>query len=209
MNMAAHDPAMARKPQQRRAQTRFDQVLEEARRLLETEGLSGFSIPALADRLGYTRASIYKFFPTPNAVLNELMQHELVGLEQRLAGRAAQVLRMPWPEALREVTVQAAAFYNDNPVARLLVLGGPVSTEGYRAQEMTIQRLGLLSRELLLARGITLPRTRPDAATLVVDIGTTCFRLSQFLHGEITPEYLDEAVHAMQAYLTRYTQDKK
>ena len=57
---------------------------------------------------------------------------------------------------------------------------------------------------LMRSRGIALPRQRPDAATLLVELGTTCFRLSQFQHGEITPEYRDEAVHAMQAYMSRY-----
>lgn len=206
MNLALHQRGVARQPQQLRARERCDQVLGEARLLLHEEGLAGFSIPALADRLGYTRASIYKFFPTPNAVLNELMQQELAALESALARRAAQALQQPWQAAMREIVHQAVEFYNANPVARLLVLGGPVSDESYRAQEMTIQRLGSLARALLQARGIPLPRMSPDAATLVVDIGTTCFRLSQFLHGEITPAYRDEAVYAMQAYLARYAE---
>jgi len=49
-----------------------------------------------------------------------------------------------------------------------------------------------------------LPTERPDAAMLLLEIGTSCFRLSQFLHGDITPEYAEEAVRAMDAYLTHY-----
>lgn len=207
MNTAPQQRAMARQPQQTRARERFDHVLAEARALLREEGLAGFSIPVLADRLDYTRASIYKFFPTPNAVLNELMVQELDALEAALGARAAVMLKQPWPEAMREVVHAAVEFYNANPLARLLVLGGPVSDESYRAQELMIQRLGTLTRELLLARGIALPQT-PDAATLVVELGTTCLRLSQFMHGEITPAYREEAVHAMQSYLARYADGK-
>jgi AcrR family transcriptional regulator len=204
MTTLLHERAVARQPRQHRAKERFDQVLDAAQALLREGGLNAFSIPALAERLGYTRASIYKFFPTPYAVLNELAQRCLGQLESQLNSRASEVLTRPWPEAMRELVWGAAKFYNGNPVARLLVLGGPVSDDSYRAQEYTIQRLGKLARELLLARGIVLPKARPDAATLLVEIGTTCLRLSQFLHGEITNEYREEAYHAMYAYLQRY-----
>lgn len=208
LNTARRHRATARQPQQTRARERCEQVLDAARALLRAQGLAGFSIPVLAERLGYTRASIYKFFPTPNAILNELMQHELSRLEARLARRSTAVLSLPWAEALRAVVHEAAAFYKANPVARILVLGGPVGDEGYRAQEITIQRLGGLTRSLLLVRGIRLPQRAPDAATLAVEIGTACLRLSQFVHGEITPAYREEAVHAMHAYLARYVQDE-
>lgn len=197
---------LARQPRQQRARERFEQVLDCAQELLREEGIAGFSIPAVAERLGYTRASIYKFFPTPNAVLNELARRSLDALEARLQKLAPGFLAQPWPQALRAMTLEAAAFHNSDPVARTLILGGPVSDESFRAQELTIQRLGELTRALLLTRGLSLPTSKPDAAMLAVDLGTTCFRVSQFLHGRITPEYAEEAVFVMQAYLGRYLQ---
>lgn len=196
--------ARARQPQQSRGRARFEQVLQEARKLLRAEGLAGFSIPALAERLDCPRASIYKFFPTPNAVLNELVHRSLEELEAQLMARAQDVLKKDWPEAMKAIVWEAVRFYNANPVARLLVLGGPVSDDSYRAQEITIQRLGGLAGALLQSVGVQIPRSRPDAATLVIEIGTSCFRVSQFLHGEITPEYREEAFEAMHAYLKRY-----
>jgi AcrR family transcriptional regulator len=196
--------ATARQPRQLRARVRFDQVLDAAAGLLREQGLAGFSIPAVAERLGFTRASIYKFFPTPNAVLNELARRSLDALEMRLQKLAPVILADPWPDALRAMTLEAAAFHNANTVSRLLILGGPVSDESYRAQELTIQRLGDLTRALFLTRGLHLPTAKPDAAMLAVDLGTTCFRVSQFLHGRITPEYADEAVVVMESYLRRY-----
>jgi AcrR family transcriptional regulator len=196
--------ANARQPRQQRARDRFEQVLDCAHDLLREDGLAGFSIPAVAERLGYTRASIYKFFPTPNAVLNELARRSLDALEARLQKLAPVILTQPWPEALRAMTLEAAAFHNGDVVGRMLILGGPVSDESFRAQELTIQRLGQLTRTLFLTRGVHLPTAKPDAAMLAVDLGTTCFRVSQFLHGRITPEYAEEAGFVMEAYLRRY-----
>jgi AcrR family transcriptional regulator len=204
MAVALKVEARARQPQQSRGRARFEQVLQEARKLLRAEGLNGFSIPALAERLDCPRASIYKFFPTPYAVLNELVQRYLAELEAQLTKRSRDVLELDWPEAMKAIVWEAVRFYNANPLARLLVLGGPVSDDSYRAQELTIQRLGNLTRELLLKVGVQLPKSRPDAATLLIEIGTSCLRVSQFLHGEITPEYREEAYQAMRAYLARY-----
>jgi AcrR family transcriptional regulator len=205
MNQALSSDALPRRPLQQRAKDRFERVLAEAEALLLETGLGGFSIPLLAGRLGYPRATIYKFFPTPYAVFNELLRRCLAELEETLVREAAPVVAqgLPWREAARLLVTHAAAFHNAKPVARLLILGGPVSDESYRAQEITIQHLGGLARQLLAAVGITLP-AEPDVATLAVDIGTTCFRHSVLLHGEITPAYRDEAVYAMVAYLARY-----
>lgn len=203
MNLALKEGVIARQPQRLRTRARFDQVLDAAEAQLLDEGVSAFSIPALADRLGYTRASIYKFFPTPYAVLNELVQRQLSQLETRLAHSVSSTMKQPWPLAMKAAIVEAVAFYNANPLARLLILGGPATHDSYRALELTIQRLGVLVRQLLEPRSIHLPAS-PDVATLLVEIGTGCFRVSQFLHGRITPAYRDEAVKAMGAYLSLY-----
>ncbi len=208
MNLALKEGVVARQPQRLRTRARFDQVLDTAEALICEEGVSEFSIPALAERLGYTRASIYKFFPTPYAVLNELVLRQLSQLEQRLTRRAINTAEMSWQDALREVSFEAVAFYNENLVARLLILGGPATGDSYRALELLIQRLGGLTRQIMEPRGIFLSTSKPDAATLMVEIGTSCFRVSQFLHGKITPEYREEAVRAMAAYLSLYVAEQ-
>ncbi|MDR3417891.1 MAG: TetR/AcrR family transcriptional regulator [Nevskia sp.] len=206
MNQTLRADALARQPLQQRAKDRFERVIEASESLLLEKGLEGFSIPLLAERLGYARATIYKFFPTPYAVYNELLRRYLARLEEALyrAGADSQASSISWQEATAAFVSLAADFHNANPVGRLLILGGPVTDESYRAQEITIAHLGSLTRRLLAGAGIVLPEMEPDTAALAVDIGTTCFRHSVFLHGTVTPSYRDEAVYAMVAYLSRY-----
>lgn len=204
METALDTRAIARRPQQQRAKDRFERVLEAAESLLLEAGLGGFSIPELANRLGFTRASIYKFFPTPYAVLNELLNRHLQALEEELGEQGERLLALPWRQLARAIVTLAADFHNAHPVGRLLILGGPVTDDSYRAQEIAIERLGHLARLLMQRHGVELPN-EPDVATLAVDIGTTCFRVSFFKHGEITPAYRQEAARAMVAYLSEYT----
>ncbi|HSW11338.1 MAG TPA: TetR/AcrR family transcriptional regulator [Solimonas sp.] len=194
----------ARAPLQQRGQARFELVLEAAYKLLSEEGFSGFSIPALAEQLGFTRASIYNFFPTPYAVLNELAKRELQSLEQDLVRVGAGRPQMPWQERIRLTVEEAARFYEEHPVAQLLILGGQVSDESYRAQAMTIQHLGGLSQRMFVAAGIPLPQQPVDVMVLAVELATACLRHSVLLHGHITPAFREEAVRVMQRYLTPY-----
>lgn len=198
------DPrAVAIQPQREAGVRRYSSVLDEADKLLAAEGLTGFSIPVLAERLGYTRRSIYKFFPTPYAILNALTQQYLERLEKALQSLANDVLEMNWPDAVRRVNREAADFHNANPVARLLILGGAVTDESFRVTEFAIKQLGEFLRQILGSRGYSIPED-PDVASIAVDIGTAVFRVSNLYHGKVTDRYAEESAHAMVAYLDKY-----
>lgn len=199
MNDALDPLAIARQPTQQRARERFDRILAEAERLLIEQGLAGFSIPLLAERLDYTRGSVYAYFPTPYALLNELVLHYLVELEGEFFARTEKLRKLNWSEGIEAVVDIAVAFHNSHPAARLLLLGGAVTDDSFRAQERTNRRLGELGRQVWSPH-IPLPEN-PDVTTLVVDIGIACFRRSFFEHGKITAAYRDAAVAAMTGFL--------
>ncbi len=205
MDDALDPQAVARQPTQQRAKERFNSILQEAEVLLIEKGLSGFSIPDLAERLGYTRGSVYAYFPTPYAILNELVKRYLVDLEALFYARAAELRELDWREGIARVVELAVRFHNANPAARLLILGGAVTDDSYRAQELTNKHLGELGRKVWSPSRI-LPKGPPDVTTLCVDIGTAVFRRSFFEHGEITPAYRDAATAAMTGFLAPYVE---
>ncbi|TAJ53248.1 MAG: TetR/AcrR family transcriptional regulator [Nevskiaceae bacterium] len=200
------DPAaIDKQPTQQRARERFDRILLEAEQLLIEQGLSGFSIPVLAERLGYTRGSVYAYFPTPYAILNELVGRYLVQLEAMFYSRSEELRRVGLNQGIRMIVKHAADFHNAHPAARLLILGGAVTDDSYRAQERTNKRLGDLGR-MVWYGGAALPAGLPDITTLAADLGTACFRRSYFEHGEITPPYREAAARAMTGFLSAYAQ---
>jgi len=207
MNQSPDTQIFPRQPLQQRAKDRFERVVEGARALLLEQGVRGFSIPELATRLGYSRATIYNFFPTPYTIFNELTRRHLIELEGLLYEGASALADVTWQEGAKAMAALAADYYNSQPVACLLILGGPITDESYRAQELMIQRLGKLVEQVFVERGIVLPPSPPNVSLLAVEIGTTCYRVSFCLHGEITPEYQAEAAKAMIAYLSTYAPD--
>ncbi|MDX1497505.1 MAG: TetR/AcrR family transcriptional regulator, partial [Salinisphaeraceae bacterium] len=121
MNAVIDDLAVARVPQQDRSRQRFEKVIEEADKLLAETGLTGFSIPTLAERLGFTRRSIYMFFPTPYAVLNELTRRYIDKLQNHIIGIMPDLAGASLEELVVKVVFAAADFHNQNPVGRLLI----------------------------------------------------------------------------------------
>ncbi len=201
------DPlAVAKVPRQQRARDRFEAVLREAEIVLESEGLAGFSIPVIAERLGMTRGSVYAYFPTPYAVLNELVHRHLTALENLYVEHSYELEGKTWWNAIEWAMDQAVAYHNQNPAARLLILGGAVSDTSYRSLESLLKRLGLLTRRVWEnhAKGRRSLPTEPEVFTLAIDIGLACFRRSFFEHGEIREEYKVAGVHAMRSFLQSY-----
>jgi len=199
--------SLAREPLQQRGQERFEAVLSESVRLLKEAGVAGFSIPVLAERLGFTRTSIYNFFPTPYAILNELARRELVAMEAYIARHAAKRGKRSWKEQIR-VTVDAATrYYDENPVAQMLLLGCSQSDETYRAQALTVQHLGRWSKWMFQESGVRLPTQPIDVMELAIELGEHCFRHSVLLHGRITTEFRHEASCVMVRYLEPYVNE--
>lgn len=194
-----------RVPIQRRAQLRCDAVLVAARELLEEVGLPGFSIPALARRLGFPRASIYNFFPTPRAVLNELARVGLAELEERLAQQSVTEPTLDWKQQVSNSMAVVARFYDERPVDGLLILG-TVSDDSYRDISVTYQHLGDIARRFFDAGGVRMARDPVDVLPLAVSLGTTCLRHSMLERGRITPEYRQAAVDVMVSYLEPHVQ---
>ncbi len=203
MNSGLDPRAVAIQPKREAGIQRYEAVLDGADQLLAEVGLSGFSISLLAERLGFTRRSIYKFFPTTYAILNELTHRYLDRLESQLSSKATELVELPWDQMINKTVEEAAAFHNANPVSRILILGGAVTDESFRVTENTIRKLGKLTSDLFALKGIYLQKD-PDVASLAVDMGTAVFRVSNLYHGKITGEYLGEAAYAMVSYLTKY-----
>ncbi|HSW11867.1 MAG TPA: TetR/AcrR family transcriptional regulator [Solimonas sp.] len=193
-----------RPPLQQRGQARTEAVLAAARDLLAQEGLSGFSIPALAERLGFSRMSIYHFFPSQGAIIGELARRALDELERRVVSHALEHPEVRWKGQIAGLLGAVVEYFDEDPVAQLLILGGGLTAEGYTEQSRTVLRLGNLTNRLFESGGLSLPRKPIDTPVLLIDLGITCMRMSVQLHGRVTPDYQREVVETMARYIEPY-----
>ena len=133
-----------KKPGQTRSAATVAAVLEAAARILETEGLEGYTTNAVARRAGVSIGSLYQYFPSKDAITKALIIRETTTLLADVAAIDAEANGRAGLERLIEVAV---AYQFRRPVlARLLDLEErrlPVDKEVQRVGEQltrTVQR---------------------------------------------------------------------
>ena len=199
MRQAGTPAPRARQPAQARSQERVDAALAAAEQLVAAAGPEQASIPEIAKAAGIPRASLYQFFPDKYALLARLAERHLAAVVERIDVACARHANDDVERLCRALVDAASDYYDSHPVAGMLVLGGPWSPSAYRAQEVTVARIGDAVRRTLAERGLTLPR-RPDVATLMVEMAFACMKHGYFSEGRITAAVRREAVRAQVAY---------
>ncbi|MDP1539426.1 MAG: TetR/AcrR family transcriptional regulator [Moraxellaceae bacterium] len=197
--------ARARIPVQERSQQRVAQIIEAAEHLLVKLGPEETSIPEIAKLTGIPRASIYQFFPNKYALFNHLAEYYLGQVSEAIKQLGASCHDLSWQQATSVLVQGSSAFYNQSPIASMLVLGGPFSRSAYMAQEVTIVNIGQSVRQLFanLAQPFNPPCT-PDTATYAVEIAFACMKHGYYEDGSITEGTQEQATHAAVAYLSRW-----
>lgn len=197
--------ARARAPVQERSQQRVAQIIEAAEQLLIKLGPEETSIPEIAKLTGIPRASIYQFFPNKYALFNHLVELYLGQVSEAIKQLGSSCHNMTWQQATAVLVQGSSAFYNQSPIASMLVLGGPFSRSAYLTQEITIVNIGQSVRSLFanLAQPFN-PPSKPDTTTYAVEIAFACMKHGYYEDGAITEDAQVQATHAAVAYLSRW-----
>jgi AcrR family transcriptional regulator len=197
--------ARARVPVQERSQQRVAQIIQAAESLLLKLGPEETSIPEIAKLSGIPRASIYQFFPNKYALFNHLAEFYLGQVSEAIKQLGTSCHDLSWQQSAGVLIKGASNFYNQTPIASMLVLGGPFSRSAYMAQEVTIVNIGQSVRQLFasLAQPFQ-PPSSPDTATYAVEIAFACMKHGYYESGSITESAQEQAIHAAVAYLSRW-----
>ncbi|MDE1182520.1 TetR/AcrR family transcriptional regulator [Paraburkholderia sp.] len=105
-------------PAQRRSAATVDAIVEAAARILEADGLAGYTTNAIAARAGVSIGSLYQYFPNRDALTAALIERETGALLAQ-ADLAAQSIRCA--DALALLIDAAVAHQMRRPdLARIL-----------------------------------------------------------------------------------------
>ncbi|MGH0036440.1 MAG: TetR/AcrR family transcriptional regulator [Myxococcota bacterium] len=106
---AGHSPRVTRK-----RQARLQQIVRSALAIVREEGREALTLQRLADALGVTAASLYRYFPSKDALVAELQRSTIAWLGRETRARIAAATRDPaaaaTPPDLLAVVVSAFAF---------------------------------------------------------------------------------------------------
>lgn len=193
-----------RRPSQLRTQERVARAIAAAEILLIERGPEEVSIPDIAEASGVPRASLYQFFANKYQLFGAIAEQHLSQVCELVRQAGPAFVGMDF-HTVAPVLVRAASnYYNQHPVAGILILGWPVSRESYLAQEVTIENIGHEVRIIFstLSDSIALPN-EPDCATLMVEVAFSIMKFGYYRDGEITETTMQQATHACIGYITQ------
>jgi AcrR family transcriptional regulator len=103
----------------------LERILAEAIALADADGLANLSMQRLAERLGYTKMSLYRYVPG-RAELMALMLDFGMGPPVPLPAELAKAGEPPWRTGLTVWTLEIFARYRAHPWSTELTLGARV-----------------------------------------------------------------------------------
>lgn len=193
-----------RQPQRKRGFRRHAQLLDAAAKVLERTQDATLSLAMIAEEADVPLPSVYHFFPNRNAVLAALATRYHTDLAARARAPLDPAPRR-WQEIIRRRQEGGAEYLNANPAALHLFMGAGVSAE--------VRNLDLAGNASLASVRAAEFRAHFDCSALprleywlAISIGLMdgIWAVSWTQHRRIAPEYLDESIGAVVAYLRNH-----
>ena len=121
-----------RAPRQERSREKVRLMLEATTRILEQEGLDGLTTNAIAAKAGVSIGTLYQFFPSKEAILDALADHEMKALSARVLAVMADPSIALAGERIAAVVAAVIASYGERRQAHRLVMAHSLSRGGDR-----------------------------------------------------------------------------
>ena len=179
---------MARSVNQQHRQARTEEILIAARAQLADEGLSGFSLRAIARRLDLAPNALYTYFPS----LDDLITALLVDAFQQFATAIAAAdspESADYARRFQSICMAYRAWAVAHPTDYDLIFGRPIP--GYQAPEavtspLSIQALGVGLR--VLADAARAGQLQPPAHYRDIPLAVAAAVAAQPYHPDASPE---------------------
>lgn len=125
--------SIVRAPKQDRARVTVEAILESAFQILESDGLAGFKVAALAERSGYSVGTLYQYFENIDAVMLALVELENERQRQTLLAQFSDLAAQGVAQSTRDVVGLMLAAFSQRRVAQKAIIEWALSRRDVRA----------------------------------------------------------------------------
>lgn len=202
---AAPSASTPRQPRHRRGELRYQELLKATEALLNKENPDEIGLYQIAEKAGASTASVYHFFPTKEAAFTALMRAYFAEIWDAFAEPMDASAVRGWQDVLRIDLGRARRFHNEHPAMLKITYGGYGGVATRVIDKLTHQRLTSSMYQRL--DGIFFMPPMPSADQIFeIDfaIVDAIWGISFRRHGEITDEFLQEAITAAGAYIAQF-----
>jgi AcrR family transcriptional regulator len=113
-------------PRHQRSEATVEALLEATRELLRQGGYDAATIPRIAVKAGVSVSSVYQYFPNKEALVGAIVEQNIAGLRDVVAGALAEALELPADQAARLIVNALFEACRDEELNRELVTLFPV-----------------------------------------------------------------------------------
>lgn len=190
-----------RMPVQKRSLERFNQVIDTAIFLLETQDFRACTILEISNISQVPRNHIYQYFPTINHLFIIIVRNYFYKLMDIVQFGHPKYLDWEVMDILREVVGKSCKFYNENRPASLLILGGPIDVDGFNLQEEVIQIISKNLAEVFTSKKNPIVLNNENDINYLIELIFAIMKHSYYKYQKITEDLEKEALFVAEAYL--------
>lgn len=151
--------SIVRAPQQDRSRQTVEAILESAVQILESEGLDGFKVAALAERSGYSVGTLYQYFENVDAVMLALVEQESERQRQTLLAHFSDVAAQGKKQTTRDLVDLMVGAFSQRRASQRAIIEWVLSRRDVRMIEGRNTFLGqMLASVSLRSQGLSMPR---------------------------------------------------
>ena len=151
--------SIVRAPKQDRARITVEAILESAVQILESEGLKGFKVAALAERSGYGVGTLYQYFENIDGVMLALVEQESERQRQTLLAEFSDAAATGKKTSTRDLVDMMVGAFSQRRAAHRAIIEWVLSRPDVRSIEGRNTFLGqMLASVSLRSQGLTMGR---------------------------------------------------
>lgn len=189
---------------QARSVERRQKILAVAKDLISEGSISALSLYDVAHAAQIPPSSLYHFFPKVEVLLQTLAQEVFDAFDECVARPINEPIQH-WSDINRLMETRMQTYYQENSVARALILGQHLHVDVLSADHQHDEEMGKRI-EAIYQRFFHLPQL-PSAFnifSIALQIADKVYAMSHQEFGNITPTMAQEGLRAARAYLALY-----
>lgn len=196
---------LPRIPVQRRSMERVARILDAADAIAREHGARAISAHSVAELSGVPAASVYQFFPTPDAILFGLSKTYIEKVDSLFDDTILKTKVRHWTDIIRVMSKVLQKFFEKYPHSAEIVLGSYRTIEIFEADKASNERFALRTLETFKKYDF-LPKSPYiyHKILITIEIADAVWALSMRKYGKITNEMRHESEMIMISYLRNY-----
>lgn len=198
-----------RQPKQARGRAKVEQIIVAAQQIIEDQSADALSSPAVAEMAGIPVASVYQFFPTRYAILNEIGRRQVEGLSTAMAPLFEENAISGWREGFERAIEIAANYIRGNKLATELFLRGPIIPEILNAHLEADDKVAEMITEILPEEErakVLNTENGLNPIRVAINLAVATMALGHRMQGDITENVVAETKSVVNSYLDTYLQ---